>query len=49
MLSKAIVKDVINACLATGGDFAEVFYEENIDKIVPSLLNTKVPSSFPIK
>ena len=29
MLSKKLAKDILNTCLLTGGDFAEIFYEEH--------------------
>ena len=32
MLSKSLVKDILNACLKTGGDFAEVFCDEQKNK-----------------
>lgn len=43
MLSKGILEDVLNAALATGGDFAEVFVEDTFDtKLL--LLGGKVES-----
>lgn len=32
MISKTLAKDVLNACLLTGGDFAEIFLEDTIQE-----------------
>ncbi|MGL5084430.1 MAG: PmbA/TldA family metallopeptidase, partial [Clostridium sp.] len=44
MLSKDIVSKVIQRCLITGGDFAEVFEEDTIDNSI-NILDGKVESS----
>lgn len=44
MLSKDIVSKVIQRCLITGGDFAEVFEEDTIDNTI-NILDGKVESS----
>lgn len=44
MLSKEIISKVIQRCLITGGDFAEVFEEDTIDTSV-NILDGKVESS----
>lgn len=44
MLSKKLAKEILNTCLATGGDFAEIFYEEHYYSSV-SLEGDKVDSA----
>lgn len=41
MLSKNIAKEVLSKCLATGGDFAEIFEEDSINNSI-SLVDGKV-------
>ena len=44
MLSKKLAKDILNTCLTTGGDFAEIFYEEHYSSSI-SLEGDKVDSA----
>ncbi|MDD6302914.1 MAG: TldD/PmbA family protein [Bacillales bacterium] len=34
MISKNLAKDVLNACLETGGDFAEIFIEDTVKDLI---------------
>jgi TldD protein len=44
MLSKKLAKEILNTCLTTGGDFAEIFYEEHYNSSI-SLEGDKVDSA----
>ena len=44
MLSKDIISKVIQRCLITGGDFAEIFEEDTIDTTI-NILDGKVENS----
>lgn len=41
MISKNLAKDILNAALSTGGDFAEIYYEDSFDHNI-GLENDKV-------
>ena len=44
MISKEIATQVLEKCLITGGDFAEIFEEDSLDNSI-SILNGKVENS----
>lgn len=44
MISKALALKVLNECLATGGDYAEIYLERTISNVV-TLENGKVEST----
>ena len=41
MISKKIALDVLNACLSTGADFAEIFKFSFAEAFMPKRQNTK--------
>lgn len=44
MLSQSIVKEVLQAALSTGGDFAEIFVEDRHDNVI-SMIGDKIETS----
>lgn len=44
MISKSLARDVLNTALSTGGDFAEIYFEDTISSNI-SIENTKVDAA----